>query len=106
MPKQETNIPKFRSESAEADWWASAEGRAFVKRKSKELEAKGLKPAGSKLVARMNREKSASITMRLSLADIERARKLAGHKGIAYETLLKQLVHEGLERETRRRGES
>ncbi len=32
-------------------------------------------------------------------ADIERARRLADHKGLSYETYLKMLLHEALNRE-------
>jgi hypothetical protein len=34
MKTKETNIPVFKSESDEADWWASRAGREFVKQKS------------------------------------------------------------------------
>jgi predicted DNA binding CopG/RHH family protein len=97
-----TEIPKFRTESQEADWWASAEGRAFLKKKSRESQTKGIQPAGSGLVARMNRA-STQIALRLPVADLEQARKIAERKGIGYQTLLKMLVHEGLEREARLR---
>jgi hypothetical protein len=32
--KQLTKLPKFTSEDEEAKWWASAEGREFVKQQS------------------------------------------------------------------------
>ena len=102
MPRRMTEMPKFRSESDEADWWAGPAGRAFLKRKIRALEAKGTKPAGSNLVAQLSKKKSVQIAIRLSEADIEEARKIAGRKGIGYQTLLKTLVHEGLRREARR----
>jgi len=52
------NIPKFKNESDEADWWASPAGRDYVQRKSKEARAKGIKFAGSALVAALNAKKS------------------------------------------------
>jgi predicted DNA binding CopG/RHH family protein len=42
------------------------------------------------------------IAIRLPEADLLQARKIAERKGIAYQTLLKMLVHEGLGREARR----
>lgn len=95
-------MPKFKTESQEADWWASAEGRAFLKKKSKDSRVKGVQPAGSPLVARLNKG-STQIALRLSDADLQEARRIAERKGIGYQTLLKMLVHEGLERETRLR---
>jgi hypothetical protein len=94
-------MPSFKSESEEADWWASAAGRAYVKGKSNAARAKGIKPSGSSLVARLN-QPSTQIAIRLPGADIEQARKIAERKGIGYQTLLKMIVHEGLQREARR----
>jgi predicted DNA binding CopG/RHH family protein len=102
MPRVKTEMPKFKTESQEADWWASAEGRSFLKKKSRELQARGVEPAGSKLVVGLKRE-STQIALRLPDSDLERARKIAERKGIGYQTLLKMLVHEGLEREARAR---
>ena len=42
------------------------------------------------------------IALRLPAPDLAKARKIAGHKGIGYQTLLKMQVHEGLQREARR----
>jgi hypothetical protein len=95
-------MPKFKSQSEEADWWAGAAGRNYVKRKSKAALAKGINPSGSSLVTRLNAQKSHQIAIRLPEADIEQARKLAGRKGIGYQTLLKMIVHQGLQREERR----
>jgi uncharacterized DUF497 family protein len=100
MDKSE--IPPFRSKSEEADWWASQSGRDFVKRKSAEARAKGSKIGGAPLVDKLNKKHSIQIAIRLPQADIEQARKIAGRKGIGYQTLLKMLVHEGLEREAKR----
>ena len=97
-----TEIPKFKSESQEADWWASRAGRDYVKRRSAEAQLKGAKPAGSRLISEVNKKSSVQIAIRLPEDDLEQARKIAGRKGIGYQTLLKMLVHEGLRREARR----
>jgi predicted DNA binding CopG/RHH family protein len=99
MRQGKGGMPKFKSESEEADWWASPAGRVFLKRKSKELQARGAGPTGSALVAKLNKP-STQIALRLPDADLQRARRLAERKGIGYQTLLKMLVHEGLERES------
>ena len=101
MTEQTPKMPRFRSESQEADWWASPAGRDYIERKSTEARAKGVAVRGSSLVARLNK-KSVQIALRLPEADLARARKIADRKGIGYQTLLKMLVHEGLAREARR----
>ena len=97
-------MPKFRSESTEADWWASPAGRAYVKQKSAQSKkaSKGSRAGGSSLVAKLNRKSSVQIAIRLPEADLTQARKIAERKGIGYQTLLKMLVREGLIREARR----
>ena len=96
MKKRAIQIPKFTNEADEADWWASREGREFVKQK-----ATG--PAkGSRLVGQLNRTASIQIALRLPEPDVAKAREIATRKGIGYQTLLKMLVHEGLRREARK----
>lgn len=96
-------MPKFKGESDEAEWWASTAGRSYVKQNSRALRVKGVKAAGSPMVAELGRKKkSAQIALRLPEADIAQARRIAEQKGVGYQTLLKMLVHEGLRRESRR----
>jgi len=96
-------MPTFATESEEADWWASPAGRSYVKQKSLERRAKGIKAGGSSVVARLNKKSSVQIAIRLPEADLAQARMIAERKGIGYQTLLKMLVREGLVREGRRR---
>ena len=92
-------FPKFKNESAEADWWASAEGRAFAHQRSLENQAKGVKLKGSSVLEGMIRERSTQIALRIPNEDLAAAKKLAERKGIGYQTLIKMIVHEGLTRE-------
>ncbi len=103
MSRTVLEIPKFKSESEEADWWASPAGRAYVKGRSAERQRKGTKAAGSNLVAKLSGKPSLQIAIRLPEADIVKAREIAERKGIGYQTLLKMYVREGLLREARRR---
>ena len=96
MKKQE--IPTFKNEAEEADWWSSAAGRRFVKQHAQTVPA----PQGSRLVVNLAGKKSVQIAIRLPGEDIRQARQIAFRKGIGYQTLLKMLVHEGLRRETKR----
>jgi predicted DNA binding CopG/RHH family protein len=100
MKKKALVPPKFANEDQEATWWASREGREFLKQKTETAQRKTVK--GSRLVGRLNRTASVQIALRLPGPDVEKAREIATQKGIGYQTLLKMLVHEGLRREARR----
>src|SRR5450432_3051259 len=102
MKRKPIDMPKFANEGEEADWWASRQGREFVKRKSAGSLKKGIAPKGSRLVGRLNRTANVQIALRLPEPDVTKARELATRKGIGYQTLLKMLVHEGLRREAKR----
>lgn len=102
MSRKTAQIPKFKTESQEADWWASPTGRAYVKRRSADARSKGTKAVGASLVAKLNQKRSVQIAIRLPEADLVQARKIADRKGIGYQTLLKMFVREGLVRAARR----
>jgi predicted DNA binding CopG/RHH family protein len=103
MIKRTLEMPKFKSESEEADWWASPAGRAYVRQKSAEGQRKRTRAVGSSLVAKLSKKPSVQIAIRLPETDIVQAREIADRKGIGYQTLLKMFVREGLLREARRR---
>lgn len=104
MQKQKSiSPPKFSSEQQEADWWASPDGRSFLKAQSTLTQKKSA--SGSKLVAKLAKANSVQIALRLPSPDLAKARDIAERKGIGYQTLLKMIVHEGLvrvDRETTR----
>jgi len=102
MNKETHEMPRFKSESEEANWWASRAGRAYVRQKSAEAKSRGIEIKGSSLVRKLNKKSSVQIAIRLPAADLAQARKIAERKGIGYQTLVKILVHEGLVREARR----
>ena len=93
-------MPRFLSEEEEATWWASAEGRKFLKQQPAAGSAK--QHTGSPLVNKLGRASRVQIALRLPAPDLAKAREIAGRKGIGYQTFLKMLVHEGLQRESRR----
>jgi predicted DNA binding CopG/RHH family protein len=102
MSKSRIKPPAFKDEAEEADWWASSEGRAFVRAQAADAKTKAEKSQGSRLVAQLNKVNSVQIALRLPEADLAEARRIAERKGIGYQTLLKMLLHEGLQREARR----
>jgi predicted DNA binding CopG/RHH family protein len=95
-------IPKFRSEAEEARWWdqhkeqtATWTERAIQSGKTTTLSAvmdKALKREGT----------TPTVSIRIAPGDIARARGLAEKKGLRYQTYLKMLLHEALDREERR----
>ena len=97
--KHVTKVPKFKNEDDEAVWWASADGREFLKHQSAAQAPE--KKNGSTLVTGLGRTRSVQIALRLPAPDLAQAREIAGRKGVGYQTLLKMLVHEGLRREAR-----
>jgi hypothetical protein len=102
MGKKPIIIPKFVNEVQEADWWATGEGREFVKQKAAGTGKKESAPRDSRLVGQLNKVASVQIALRLPGPDVAKARELATRRAIGYQTLLKMLVHEGLRREARR----
>lgn len=93
---KKSSMPKFANEQDEAKWWASAEGHAFLRQQSAAGNVD--RRRGSKLVKRLVRANSVQIAIRLPAPDLAKLREIAERKGIGYQTLLKMLVHEGLQR--------
>jgi predicted DNA binding CopG/RHH family protein len=79
------DTPEFRSEAEEAEWWD----------RHQDLIADLLLKHGRRGVP------TKSISVRLPVTDIERARKLAEKRGVGYQTVIKTLLHEALKRESR-----
>ena len=96
---QKSLVPKFANEGDEAKWWASTEGRTFLKQQSAARTAAGRR--GSPLIVKLAKASSVQIALRLPSPDLAKAREIAERKGIGYQTLLKMLVHEGLQRAER-----
>jgi predicted DNA binding CopG/RHH family protein len=91
-----SNVPS--NEKAEAQWWPQQEDKIAAK-----LEQAAVKGT---LVRGILPRRSAAIpptTIRLARTDIERARQQAEQRGLKYQTYLKMLIHEALQKEEKRR---
>jgi hypothetical protein len=92
-------IPDFKTETEEALWWEKQSARI-----AQHMEA--AIAAGENLMvvpAPLKRALAAkNVTIRLSLADLERARKQAGRRGLRYQTYVKMLLHQALVADARR----
>jgi predicted DNA binding CopG/RHH family protein len=89
--------PKFQSEEEEAKW--RDDHMDIVGENLREAMKKGIAHRGGP--AALLRE-TRNITIRIANSDIERARKFAEKKGIGYQTYIKMLLREGLDREEKR----
>jgi len=95
MPKSKV-IPKFKTEEEEAQWWDTHPQvitELFLKAK-REGKIKRL-PA--------IRGATKPVTIRMPIADIEIAQEIADRRGLPYQTYIKGLLHEALEREQKGR---
>jgi predicted DNA binding CopG/RHH family protein len=94
------NVPEFKSEEDEARWWD--EHRSQVERNLSEALRSGSIQRGAAQRAVREGRASKNITIRMPLADLERARQLSAKKGLAYQTYVKMLLHEALDMEEKR----
>jgi len=94
-------VPRFETEAAEARWWYAH--KQMVEENLSQAMRDGTAQRGT--AQRLTREarESKNITIRMPIADIERARKLSAKKGLGYQTFMKMLLHEALEKEEKRR---
>jgi len=91
MPTK-NRIPSFKSEKEEAEWWDAHPDviTALFLRAKKEGKIKRLP---------VIRGATRSTTIRLPIADIETAQQIAMRRGLPYQTYLKGVLHQALERE-------
>ncbi|MGH9449909.1 MAG: hypothetical protein ACRD11_05130 [Terriglobia bacterium] len=109
MPRKSSDARKFKSEASEADWYATPEGRRQTAREftralsaGKLSRSTGLKitKTDPKLLERLMRQAkenaSRPISIRLPVADLERAKQIAERSGLGYQTVLKRAIRKGL----------
>ncbi len=90
MPKNRIVIPRFRTEAEEAEWWDRHPEVATEILKRAITSGKARRPVPLK-----------TVTMRLPVPDLKAARELAHDKGLPYQTYIKMLLHEALQKEGR-----
>jgi len=78
------NTPEFRSEAEEAEWWDRHQ--SLISDLLLKHGRRGAVP-------------TRNISIRLPIADLERARNLAKQRGVGYQTVIKSLLHEALKKE-------
>lgn len=111
MPRRSTKIPAFRTESEEAAWYATPEGRRHTQREferalrngtlhhSAGAKAKATDPAILAALVQQAKERATrAVSIRIPVADLERARAIARKKGVGYQSVVKEAIREGLKR--------
>jgi len=109
MPR--TSKPDAKSETQEAAWYATAAGRRETRReferalKSKTLvgsQSSAIRRTDAKLLVELMEMAKAratrAISIRLPVADIERAQQIAAKRGVGYQAVLKQAIRAGLKK--------
>ena len=109
MPRKSPNVPRFKSDAEEADWYTTPEGRRQTQREfARALRAGSLsQSAGLKvtttdrkiveqLMQQAKERATRAISLRIPIADLERAKRIAEETGVGYQTVLKQAIREGL----------
>ena len=109
MRRKSTNVPKFKSDTEEADWYATPEGRRQTQREFARALREGalIRSAGLKvtktdpkvleqLMEQAKESATRAISIRIPITDLERAKRVAEETGVGYQTVLKQAIREGL----------
>ena len=102
---------ELESAAAEAAWYASQEGRRHTQREFERALKRGtiLRSEGStipvthaKVLAELVEKAKANVTkaisIRLPVADLDRAQQIAAKEGIGYQTVLKRAIQAGLKK--------
>jgi hypothetical protein len=109
MPRKSTKVSRFKSDAEEADWYATPEGRRETEREFvRALRAgtlsrsPGVKVAKTdpkvleQLMEQAKEHATRAISIRIPIADLERAKRIASKTGVGYQAVLKQAIREGL----------
>ena len=111
MARTSTDRPTFKSEAEEADWYATPRGRDQTRKEFERALRAGkvtrsvganVHRTDAKLLAELMEQAKAkatkAISIRLSIADIELAKRIAASEGIGYQSVLKRAIRKGLKR--------
>jgi predicted DNA binding CopG/RHH family protein len=111
MARKSPQIPRLKSDTKDADWYASPEGRKQTQREFARAIAAGTlirsdglkiaKTAHKTLEQLMEQAKATAtraISIRIPIADLERAKRVAEETGVGYQVVLKRAIREGLKR--------
>lgn len=111
MHRKSTRVPRFKSDAEEAAWYATPEGRRQTQREfARALRAGTLsRSAGLKvtktdptileqLMQQAKESATRAISLRIPIADLEHAKRIAEETGVGYQTVLKEAIRDGLKK--------
>ena len=111
MRRKSANVPTFKSDAEEADWYATPEGRRQTEREfTRALRAgtlsrsSGLNVAKTdpklleQLMEQAKKNATRAVSLRIPIADLERARRIAEETGVGYQIVLKRAIRKGLKK--------
>ncbi|MGA7885104.1 MAG: hypothetical protein WCA44_05130 [Acidobacteriaceae bacterium] len=111
MARKSAKTPTFRSESDEAAWYATPEGRRQTQRAFERALRNGSLGRSSgirtrktdpnilaDLIEQAKARATRPVSIRIPVVDLERAREIAAKKGIGYQSVVKEAIREGLKR--------
>jgi hypothetical protein len=111
MRRKSPNVPTFKSDAEEADWYATPEGRRRTEREfARALRARthsrspGLKAAKTdpklleQLMEQAKDSATRAVSLRIPIADLERAKRVSEETGVGYQIVLKRAIREGLKK--------
>jgi len=111
MPRKSTKVAKVKSQAEEADWYTTPEGRRQTEREfaralrdGKLVRSTGLKVTKTdpkvleQLMEQAKENATRAISIRVPIADLERAKQIADRTGVGYQAVLKQAIRDGLKK--------
>ena len=111
MPRKPTSASKIKTEAEEADWYTTPKGREQTQREfARALRAgtlvrsPGLKVVRTdpklleRLMEQAKENATRAISLRIPIADLERAKQIAEKRGVGYQVVLKRAIREGLKK--------
>lgn len=83
--KKPLNIPKFKNEAEEREFWSKANlGEYFEPNDFERVSFPNLKPT------------TRPISIRLSVSDLNRVKERANETNVPYQSLIKEYIHKGV----------
>ena len=102
-------LAKTKTEAEEARWFEENQDQLLKlfeqagKEGALRIGGKSVGITISKKTGMLRKPPSQKVMLRIANGDLDRARHQAGNKGIGYQTYIKILLHEGLDREEQSR---
>ena len=102
MPRKKLVIPSFKTEKEEAVWWDQHQMQVESNLRAAIREKRTISLAD--VLARARQKEESRVMIDLPNEDVAVARKLATDQGVEYQTYIRTLLHEVLQKEIARQG--